>query len=92
MNILKIKDVCLCTGLTKDNNENRSAYDFLVENNIKFSHLAYWDPDQHESIFANLQTWDKSKTVDRFPIMHYITVDEDFNFDSVVLVLSLIHI
>lgn len=86
MSIIKIKDVCLCTGLIKDNNENRTAYDFLKDNNVNFVHLAYWDPGQHESVFSSLQTWDKTKKVDRFPILHYNTVDENYDIKAVVLV------
>jgi hypothetical protein len=86
LSIVKIKEVCLCTGLTKDNNENRSAYDFLKENNIDFVHLAYWDPGQHDNVFSSLQTWDTTKKVDRFPIVHYHTIDENYDMKTVVLV------
>lgn len=86
LSILKIKDICLCTGLVKDNNGNRSAYDYLTENNVDFIHLAYWDPRQHPSVWASLQTWDSTKTVDKFPIVHYHEVDEELNLKGVVLV------
>jgi len=86
MSILKIKDICLCTGLIKDNNENRSAYDWLNEQGVNFKHLAYWDPAQHQDVFNSLQTWDHDVTINRFPILHYHEVDTDYNIKGVVLV------
>lgn len=86
MSIIKIKDVCLCTGLIKDNNENRTAFDWLKENGVDFTHLAYWDPAQHPDVFSSLQTWDHDVSIDRFPILHYHEVDSDFNLRGVVLV------
>lgn len=86
MSILKIKDICLCTGLTADNNENRLAYDWLTERGVEFKHLGYNDPSQHPDVFASLQTWDPNVTVDRFPILHYHEVDTNYNVKGVVLV------
>ena len=85
MSIIKIKDICLCTGLVRDNNENRTAYDFLKENNVPFTHLAYWDPDQHSAVFSSLQTWDTKTTVDKFPILHYHAIDDQYNTIAVVV-------
>ena len=86
MSILKIKDICLCTGLVKDNNGNRSAYDFLTENYVPFRHLAYWDINQHEDVFNGLKTWDPTIENMTFPIVHYHEVDSDFNIKGVILV------
>jgi len=86
MSILKIKDICLCTGLIKDNNENRSAFDWLKEQGVDFKHLAYWEPAQHQDVFNNLQTWDHSVNVNTFPLLHYHEVDSDYNIKGVVLV------
>ena len=86
MSILKIKDICLCTGLTADNNENRAAFDWLKANGVSFKHLAYSDPAQHPDVFSSLQTWDSSVTVDKFPILHYHEVDDNYNVKGVVLV------
>jgi hypothetical protein len=86
MSIIKIKDICLCTGLIKDNNENRSAYDWLTEQGVDFKHLAYWDPAQHPDVFSSLQTWVHDKDINTFPILHYHEVDEHYNITGVVLV------
>jgi hypothetical protein len=86
MSIVKIKDICLCTGLVKDNNENRSAYDWLTEQGVDFKHLAYWDINQHADVFASLQTWVHDKAIDTFPIVHYHEVDDQYNITGVVLV------
>lgn len=86
MSILKIKDICLCTGLVKDNNENRTAYDFLTANNVNFQHLAYWDISQHPLVWQSLQSWDHTKTIDTFPILHYHEIDDEYNIRPVVFV------
>lgn len=86
MSIIKIKDICLCTGLVKDSNDNRSAYDWLTEQGIDFKHLAYNDPNQHNDVWASLQTWDHDKTINTFPILHYHEVDDQYNVTGVVLV------
>ena len=86
MSIIKIKDICLCTGLIKDNNENRSAYDWLTQQGVDFKHLAYWNPDQHPDVFSSLQTWVHDKDVNTFPIVHYHEVDDQYNVTGVVLV------
>lgn len=86
MSIVKIKDICLCTGLVKDNNENRSAYDYLTSSNIDFKHLAYWDPAQHQGVWDSLQTWIHDKQINTFPIVHYHQVDDQYNTTGVVLV------
>ena len=86
MSIFKIKDICLCTGLTEDSNQNRKAYDWLTEQGVNFKHLYYGDPSQHPDVFASLQTWDPSVTVNKFPILHYHEVDEELNIKGVVIV------
>lgn len=84
MSIIKIKDICLCTGLTMDNNENRAAYDYLKQNNVNFRQLAYWEPTQHNDIWSSLKTWDPTKKIDKFPILHYIEIDDQFNTKPVI--------
>ena len=86
MSIIKIKDICLCTGLTKDNNENREAFDWLTAQGVNFKHLAYNDPAQHPDVFGSLQTWVHDVNVNRFPILHYHEVDSDYNIRGIVLV------
>jgi hypothetical protein len=86
MSIIKIKDICLCTGLTKDNNENREAYDWLTAQGISFKHLSYNDPAQHPDVFASLQTWVSDKAINTFPLVHYHEVDDQYNITGVVLV------
>jgi len=87
-NIVKIKDIYLCTGLHEDNNGNRHAFDYLTNNSIKFTHLAYWDPSQHQEIFDSFKTWHDAGNPDtgEFPILYYTAIDSDYNSSRVFLV------
>ena len=82
---MKIKDIYLCTGLVQDNNENRLSYDWLKNNNIDFTHLAYWHPDQHAECLANLNTWPANPQLTTFPFIHYTEIDSDYNQTVVFL-------
>ena len=85
---IKIKDIYLCTGLHEDNNGNKRAFDFLTNNNIKFTHLAYWDPSQHAELFANFKTWHDAgnPNIDEFPILYYTAIDTNYDSKKVFLI------
>jgi len=85
MSILKIKDIILCTGLSEDIGECKKAYDWLKESGVKFQHNAYWDPDQHDELFTNYNTWGSSLIINKFPFVHYTEIDSDFNSRPVFL-------
>jgi hypothetical protein len=87
-NIIKIKDIYLCTGLHEDNNGNKRAYDFLSNNNIPFTHLAYWDPSQHNDLFNNLKTWHDAgyPDINEFPFVYYTAFDNNYNIRKVFLI------
>ena len=75
MSILKIKDICLVTGLSNDNGECRAAYDWMKEKNLDFQHLSYYEPGQHDELFANYNTWVPGMNLNRFPFVHYTEID-----------------
>jgi hypothetical protein len=85
---IKIKDIHLCTGLHEDNNGNRRAYDLLKNNDIKFIHLAYWDPSQHADLFASFKTWHDAGNpeVTEFPIVYYTKIDINYDMKKVFLI------
>lgn len=83
--ILKIKDICLYTGLTADGAECAEALKWMREKLGRdgFNHLHYGDPDVHEDNFAALNTWwpeDPNAVFTKFPIVIYDEIDSDFNF------------
>jgi len=85
MSILKIKDICLVTGLSNDNGECRAAYDWMKEKNLDFQHLSYYDPVQHDELFANYNTWVSDMNLNRFPFVHYTEIDDNYNSRPVFL-------
>jgi len=84
MALAKIKDVVLYVGLTENGAECFNAKKILTDNNIPFKLLAYYDVDQHPSVFNALNTWrwgseGESKTFKDFPIVHWTECHDDFS-------------
>lgn len=76
--IVGIKDVYLYTGLTPTGGNNCAlAIQWLEDNNIEYTHLWYSDPDQHQSVFDSLNTWDIG-TFSDFPFVIYDEVHDDY--------------
>jgi hypothetical protein len=83
--ILKIKQICLYTGLCAEGAECLEALAWMREKvgRDRFEHLHYGDPDVHKQNFDALNTWwqnDPNAVFTKFPFVIYDEVDSDFNF------------
>ena len=84
MALAKIKDVVLYVGLTENGAECFNAKKVLVDNNIPFKLLSYFETAQHPSVFNALNTWrwganNEAKIFNDFPIVHWTEVYDDFS-------------
>ena len=86
MAILKIKDICLVTGLFDCGGECVKAYEWLTDSGVKFNHLGYWHPSDHAELFRVYNTWVQKMDLKTFPFVHYMEIDTDFNMRPVFLI------
>lgn len=93
VNLVKIDQVYLYTGATKNTDEQVALKKALDKAEVPYVELTYNDPLQHNEVFAALNTWSwgerkESRKFTDFPIVHWKEYYDtwhtmDFNVTSV---------
>jgi hypothetical protein len=75
--IVGITNTYLYSGQTAEGNNSAAALQWMEDNNIDFTHLCYRDPEQHETVFAALNSWGIGEFTE-FPFVIYDEKHDDY--------------
>jgi hypothetical protein len=76
--IVGITNIYLYSGPTAaGDDDSKAALQWMEANDIDFTHLWYGDPEQHETVFAALNSWGIGEFSD-FPFVIYDEKHDDY--------------
>lgn len=84
-NLAKIKEVHLYVALSEHAQECYDVRQYLDQNGIPYTLLAYFEPTQYPDICAALSSWvwtgEQQRTISQFPIVTWKNCYDDYETD-----------